>query len=78
MKTLCKLIAGMFVVVCLAGCGDEQPTAADAGKPAEAAKPPEQSVDQVVEQAASQGATSAGRKAQDSIDKINAQKKSDE
>jgi len=78
MKTLYRLIVGAFLAMCLAGCGDgTTPKAVDSGKPAEVAKP-QQSVDQVVEQAASQGATSAGRKAQNSIDNINAQKKSDE
>lgn len=92
MKTLCKLIAGVFVVVCLAGCGDNSnPKAADAngGKPGEAATQPNgeasvaeaqqtMAVGQVVEQAASQGDSKAGRRAMDSIDKINAQKKSEQ
>jgi uncharacterized lipoprotein len=91
MKTLCKVIVGIFAVVCLAGCGDDQQKATDAngGKPAEAATQPNggapvaeaqqtMAVGQVVEQAASQGDSKAGRRAMDSIDKINAQKKGDE
>ena len=92
MKTLCRLIAGMLVVVGLAGCGDEQKAAdADGAKPAEAATqaggaaPVSQvqqsmAVGQVVEQAAAQGGgdSKAGLRAANSIDKINAQKKSEE
>jgi hypothetical protein len=91
MKTLCRLIAGMLVAVGLAGCGDEPKAADTSAKPADAATqaggaaPVSQvqqsmAVGQVVEQAAAQGGgdSKAGLRAANSIDKINAQKKSEE
>jgi hypothetical protein len=91
MKTLSRLIASMAVAVAVAGCGDSKPTTADAtkGKPVETATQPgaaapmsqvQQSLNanQAVEQAASQADTGAGRRAMNSIDKINAQRKSNE
>jgi hypothetical protein len=92
MKTLCRLIVGMLVVVWLAGCGDEQKAAdASGAKPAEAATQPNgaapvaqvqqsMAIGQVVDQAAGAGGGSskAGVRAANSIDKLNAQKKSEE
>jgi hypothetical protein len=90
MKTLCRLIAGMAVAGLLAGC-DSKTASSDAskGKHAETAVQPgaatpmsqvnqSMAANQAVEQAASSADTGAGRRAMESIDKINAQKKSNE
>ena len=79
MKTFCSVIVGLLVVLWLGGCSKEPQKTVDAGT----AKPASQvqqaaSVGQIVEQSASQGSSSSGRKAAASIEKINAQKKSEE
>ena len=89
MKTLSRMIAGLLVVVWISGCGDKHATNIDGAKPAESTKPPSgaapvsqvqqtMAIGQVVEQAASQSDSKAGRRAAASIDKINALKKSEE
>lgn len=91
MKTLCKMMVGTGVAALLAGCGDMKPASADANKakPVETATQPSaaapmsqvnqsMAANQAVEQAASSADTGAGRRAMDSIDKINAQRKSNE
>jgi len=91
MKTLCKVIVGLLVVVWVAGCGEEPQKAADAdaAKPAEPATQPgvvapvaqvqeSMAVGAVVEQAAGQADTKAGSRAAAAIDKINAKTKGEE